>query len=454
MKKFLSLILVLMLAITGVVFAGCGEVNSIKLEGGPSLEEDVYGNGSFVVRKGDYVYYASGFVSKNDLGSAGLTNNLGEVKNGAIYRAKVEETQIEVEDSKAENGKRIESSLVLKNKEMLVSKLAGFENSGLYIFGNKLFFATPSTAKNFDGASLYSIPVFYCVDLDGQNLTQLYVAENFDKGSFSFVAIDGNVYLIVFDGKDITKVDLDGKSTKLASDALTAVLPASMNVKNNEYNAQNFEKFVYFTTKSEKTTDTKDFGTLLKKVDIISGEVTTLIEKDYISVSLVKLDGSKLFYTRNEIKSGSSVTDNYLYCSDLTSDSFVEERLSYQSSITNIIRVELESKSGYVYLNNNKLLFKDDEGNIKSLTSNASTLLFVKDNFVYYIYSSALYRLDLTAESPSEVKLSDKSKIDKTYVDECDGLVFFYVKNSNVYETNYIDVKNFISGTTKPVKAA
>ena len=62
MKKFLCLILVLMLAVTGVMFAGCGETNSVKLEGGPSLEEDVYGNGSFVVRKGDYVYYAVGLV--------------------------------------------------------------------------------------------------------------------------------------------------------------------------------------------------------------------------------------------------------------------------------------------------------------------------------------------------------------------------------------------------------
>ena len=454
MKKFLSLILVLMLAVTGAVFAGCGEINSIKLEGGPSLEEDVYGNGSFVVRKGDYVYFASGFVSESDLGSAGLTNKLGEVTNGAIYRAKIEETQIEVDDSTAENGKRTENSLVLNNPEMLVSKLAGFENSGLYIFGNKLFFATPSTAKNYDGSVLYSTPVFYSVDLDGQNLTELYVAQGFKDGSFSFVAIDGNVYLIVFDGKDITKVDINGKATKLACDVKEAVLPVSKNVENNEYNAQNFEKFVYFTKESEKTTSTKDYGTLLKKVNIVSGEVSVLFEKDYVTVSLVKLEDSKLYYTRNEIKSGSSVTGSYLYSSDLTSENFVEEKLSYQSTISNAIRVELESKSGYIYINNSKLIFKDDLGNVKSLTSSISTLLFVKDNFVYYIYSSALYRLDLTADSPSGVKLSDSSTVDKTYVDEANGLIFFYVKNSNVYETNYVDVKNFISSTTKPVKAA
>ena len=57
MKKLFSFILVIMLAVTAISFAGCAQQNNIKLEGGPSLEEDVYGNGSFAVQKGDYVYF-------------------------------------------------------------------------------------------------------------------------------------------------------------------------------------------------------------------------------------------------------------------------------------------------------------------------------------------------------------------------------------------------------------
>ena len=60
----------------------------------------------------------------------------------------------------------------------------------------------------------------------------------------------------------------------------------------------------------------------------------------------------------------------------------------------------------------------------------------------------------MTEETPIEKKLSDTHSIEANYVDIDANFVYFYVNNTTakIYETYYIDIVNFVSGTTKPVK--
>ena len=461
MKKILSIALVVCLALTAFLFVGCNnQQNPIVLEGGPELNETVTGNGSFSVRKGDYVYFASGFVKTSDLGTGNLTNNLGDVKNGAIYRAKVETKRTLIENSDPDAEPQYKEEVVLTEVQLLCSKVAGFENAGLYIFGNKLYFATPSTAKNSSGDIQYSLLTFYSMDLNGENLKEVYSTTEFSNGSFSFMILNGNLYLLVYNGSTIVRVDMNGKTEELAKDVVSAVLPKAEVVAEYSYNASANEKYVYYTTKNDKNTETRDYGTVLNKTNILTGERLELFKEDYVTITLKKLDNNKLYYTRNKMASSMAPTASYLFANDLSGATFdaSEKQLSNQSAIADMTEFKYDAAEmdGHVYINGGKLIYRPNgEGEVKELASSASNLLFVQGKYVYYTNSSSVYRVDVTEENPTDKKLSDSHTIEANYIDIDANFVYFYVNNTTTktYETYYIDIVNFVSGTTKPVKA-
>lgn len=466
MKKFISIALVFCLALTAFLFVGCSNGNeNIKLEGGPEINELVTGNGSFQVRKGDYVYFASGYVATSDLGTGGLSNYLGNVTNGALYRAKVElkRTLIEEKDESKtteEGEEKYKEEYVLSEVQMLCSKVVGFENSGIYIFGNKIYFGTPSTIKNSDGKVMYDLLTFYSVDLDGQNLTEIYQTKSFSSGKYSFISLNGNLYLLVFDGSQIIRVNMNGESIVLASEVASAVLPKCEIVADNSYNATENEKFVYYTTKNPKNTENYDYGNVLNKVNIVTGEKTELFKQDYITITLISFENNKLYYKRNVIRSEMSPSsETYVFVNDLSHTTFAEgeKQIANQSAIAKMLEIKYDADNidGYVYINGGKLFYRSNEGVVKTLSTSASSVLFVQGKYVYYVSSSALYRVDVTKDNPSGVKLSDTNTINTTYVAIDSNFVYFYVKNSktSIYETYYVDLINFVSGTTKPVKA-
>lgn len=463
MKKFISIALVFCLALTAFLFVGCSNNTNIKLEGGPEINELVTGNGSFKVRKGDYVYFASGYVATSDLGTGGLSNELGEVSNGALYRAKVELKRTLVEDDDADEGSdpQYTEEYVLSDVQLLCSKVVGFDNSGIYIFGNKIYFGTPSTIKNSAGKVMYDLLTFYSVDLDGQNLTEIYQTTSFSSGKYSFISINANLYLLIFDGSQILRVDMNGSSKVLAKDVTSAVLPKSEIVVENSYSATENEKFVYYTTDNSKNDDDYDYGNVLNKVNIVTGDKTELFSQDYITITLSSFENDKLFYKRNVLLSlMSESSETYMFVNDLSGSTFVEseKQIANQSAITKMLEMKYDADNidGYAYINGGRLYYRSSDGTvIKTLSTSASSVLLVEGKYVYYVSSSALYRVDVSKDNPSGVKLSDSNTINTSYISVDGNFVYFYVKNSttSVYETYYVDLINFVSGTTKPVKA-
>ena len=430
MKKFLACLLVLCLAFVPFIFAGCEAVNSITLEGGPASEDEIFGNGGFVVKKGDYIYYASGFVQTSDLGTGGLTNNLGDVENGALYRAKVE---YQTEGTQGEEG--FSQKMVINNSELLLSKLVGFNNSGLYIFGDKIYFGTPATTKDNSGNVEYSMITFYSMDLNGQNLKSFYQTTEFNGGDYSFVKIDNNIYLILNTGLNLLRIDLTGKVVTLASEIQSAVIANDT---------------VFYTLKNEKSTDKVDLGTELFAKDIKSLEETKLFNEDYLTIKLIKYENDVLYYNRNVLLSAKSPSsESYLYANTLENDFFDGEiKLLNHSEITNFV----ETINGLVYINNSKLYIKNME--VKQLSSSASSILCADGDYVYYINSSAIYRVDVTASNPTGVKLSGSNTINSSYFDIDENFVYFFVKNSttNNYETYSLDIKYLNESSITPTK--
>ena len=263
---------------------------------------------------------------------------------------------------------------------------------------------------------------------------------------------------MIFDGSQILRVDMNGNSKVLATDVTSAVLPKSEVIVDNSYSATENEKYVYYTIKNSENTETIDYGNVLNKVNIVSGEKTELFKQRYITITLSEFVNNKLYYKRNVMLSEMSASSQtYLFTNDFSKTTFEEseKQIAHQSAITNMIEYKEQELDGHVYVNGEKLYYRSKDGlTVKTLSTSASSVLFVQGKYVYYVSSSAIYRVDVTKDNPSGQKLSDSSTINTSYITIDSNFIYFYVKDSktSVYETYYVDLINFVSGTTKPIK--
>lgn len=188
MKKLIVTILTVILAL--FTLAGCS--NSFKPVSNVGGEVNASTNGSFLVEKGDYVYFING---KEDVTA---TNKFGKVEKASLVRVKKEDI-----------GK------ASKTVETVIPKLfiSANYNTGLYIYGNCVYYATPSTEKDKAGKVLNTHNEFYCFDLEkGKNVGGAIVRLENNNYEYRFIESNGNVYLATTlsslkdDGSTITKL--------------------------------------------------------------------------------------------------------------------------------------------------------------------------------------------------------------------------------------------------------
>ena len=181
MRKFLKkTICVLAAAAMGAtLFAAtaCSDVyKSEKLDGYES-KGTVISNGGFAVEKGDFIYYINGKQSYS------ANNTFGEVQTGAIMR---------IAKSELDKGN-------YANAQTVVPEIAysGNNNAGIFIYGDYVYYSTPSTEKNSDGEILNSTILFKRAKLDGSEVMKGYYAKYDDNSiEYRYVEEDGVVYLI------------------------------------------------------------------------------------------------------------------------------------------------------------------------------------------------------------------------------------------------------------------
>ncbi|MCD8294811.1 MAG: hypothetical protein LUE27_06185 [Clostridia bacterium] len=161
----------------GLAFsAGCGYYSGNRLDGDVS-EGTVTSQGGFLVEKGDYIYFVNGDESYT------ATNKYGKVVKGAIMR-------MTREDLAARN---------YANAETVVPLVvySGNNDAGIFIYGDKVYYATPSTEKNSDGDVLNDYLEFKSSNLDGsKTMKNYYVQIDSNTTEYRYVEVDGTVYLM------------------------------------------------------------------------------------------------------------------------------------------------------------------------------------------------------------------------------------------------------------------
>lgn len=438
MKKKLLTILACFIMFLSIL-TGCG---SRGLQGGPLADDAVYGNGGFVVRKGGYIYFANSYstesISEND-------NKYGSETLAAIYRAKLNANGTVDTD---EDGN-------LKDVEILAKQIAGFENNGIYIFGDYIYYATPKTlkVKSDVGTSelLEGLVSFERINLNGTGHKTLYSINTVGEDlKYSFNLVGNNVCLTVLNNKELTNVLVDvKKATKksvetIATDVISVVFPTVENITSG-YVASNFESYAYFT--QTMTVENGGYnGTRLSKAKLDRSCDVEPIE-DNTTKTLVSVENDRLYYTESSILystqdfetktqySANSLTDYIINKDDNGTDMGIVAKLG-------------ETIVYYRGLNDHTALYDAKDGE-------TIKLLYIEDNKIYYSISNTLYSKEIYkskyAENEREVSghvHSTKVNLttaETTVFDHDKNYLFFYntVEDSNALFSYMHFVKHF-----------
>lgn len=182
MKK----LLLLLVAILTMSFAlsGCTEnVTPLSNVGGDVKS----GNGTFAVEKGDYLYFVNG------VGDMTASNKMGDVEKGSLVRVKT-----------ADIGK--ENATV----ETVIPKFVNTSSavSGIYIYGDVVYYATPYDGKDKTGTIRTDYTDFRTFDLKTGKSTQI-LFESKKVNKYKFVKNSNGVFLMY----DVTET-VDEKEVK------------------------------------------------------------------------------------------------------------------------------------------------------------------------------------------------------------------------------------------------
>lgn len=174
-KKIISLVAAATLLGTTFAMTSCGG----KSYKGDTLDVTItdaaaVSNGGFAVEKDDYVYFVNGAEDYT------ASNKYGDVTKGALMRVK-----------KSDLGKvGAETDVVVPL--LFVSQST---ESGIFIYGDRVYFATPTTDKNLSGEVENSWIDFKSAKLDGSEVMKdYYFRLKNNATNYRFVEVDDVVY--------------------------------------------------------------------------------------------------------------------------------------------------------------------------------------------------------------------------------------------------------------------
>lgn len=194
-KKILSGVLTLALVVVSCfTLAGCSKKSDYNLTG-------VASNGGMAVVKDGYMYYIGGGTDK-------LSNpDWRMVEASSIYKQKLDASNNPVDGAEP---------------EVVYRGIAGFKNGELFIFGEYLYFATPSAKKSNTAQTMTDRTSFCRVRLDGKKYEVLYTTETADDLTYAYYTpSDKELYLVILEGKDLYSVNIaKDKVIEIATDVV------------------------------------------------------------------------------------------------------------------------------------------------------------------------------------------------------------------------------------------
>lgn len=423
-KTFGTIGLILLAAVMALGAVACNGISSWKVSmvaGG-----EVTSNGGFLVEKGEYVYFINGvadYTEKNDFGTP---------VTGSLVVAKKND---------------------LATTEIVVPKLmtAGDYTSGIAIYGDYVYYATPSTEKDTSGAIATGYLEFYKTKLDGSE-TVLFTRVNGNSTVYRFAEVGGKVYLVYTnahdkneDGATVTSIMCYDTATMKETTAVQDVASVSYT---DFAQASTLTALYTKTVKNEITESNETYNELYAYTAGAEAPVLLASGKKWtgdagstsdVTYAVTAVNGEYVFYTVTRA-ADSDVKTYAIKTSELAKGSLDGAVKLEDATAATAAAIVLSPNEAYasVTLNEKTFLAKYD-----MLSQNAtkyeivaqadvSTLLFLKDGYAYYVTSSSyLARVATNGEGAEEI-LSNDTVSTAWYKPEAVEDKIFYVNTTDL----------------------
>ena len=411
-KSFLMSICFVLVAF---FLASCGFTTLSEM---PTLDANVSSNGGQTVVKGEYLYFVDSYLDITTLTKT--DNEYGKVENCAIYRTKLVDGELELNDEG-----------VLDSYELVVPKVVGTKNTNLFIYDNFIYYGSPNMQYDTAGTLRTDLIDFCKAKLDGSGVEVIYTTTNYgDSATHTFCKIEGSVYLVLFDGTDIIKVEMTTftkSPVTLVEDVASAMLPTSTDYEYTvNYAISGMEGYVYYVrslTDDDGFFDTSDRGNVLGRVNIKTGTKNELIDgattyelMDIKSGNLYiykTINENKTLWAKNNqnwLSGGVQITGTSVYTTVVVLDNV--------DGVNRGVIITYQDKTIW-------LKSADPIGNSELLLDSAITVKYTKGDYIYYLDSTSIYRLSLTTKE-TELVVSD-STMDTNYFDFGeDGYIYYF----------------------------
>ncbi len=240
-KKLITIMTAGVLAASAASLAACGY--SFTPLGGDFSSGEVVSNGGFVVEKGNYVYFINGVDTYTS------DNTYGTPVKGSLMR--IAKSDLEAGSNTAET---VIPSLMV----------AADYTSGIYIFGDRVYYATPNNVRNTSGVIENDYLDFKSARLDGSDIESYFnVADN--ATVYRYTEVEGTVYLVYESDSELHSYNTEtGTDTLLAKDVVEYVVDT----------AASGNPYIYYTM------------TVTMDIDVENGA----LEREYNQVYRVRAD--------------------------------------------------------------------------------------------------------------------------------------------------------------------
>jgi len=300
----------------------------------PNLPADghaVSGNGGNAVMVGPYLFFVANFIAIDSI--TYRQNEHNRVEYGGIYRLRMAENgrpgydndflreqfpHFTDENLQGHFGDEWNSRLDTTGWELrpIVPKIAGFERTAIWVFGNYLVYASPNNNQNRFGELQSDRLDFFRVDLTGAGHRRLFTmatpnatAENFTVTQVPVENNNHRTYLLVRDGARIVRVSVctnPGRVHEIADNVTSHAFPVVHTYTEQTYRAMNaIMRYVYFTTPREEGSPVG--GNLLKRFRLSATSdaeiLSDIADRHFVAMSLT---GNNFMFSMTDVTAPNS----------------------------------------------------------------------------------------------------------------------------------------------------
>lgn len=439
--KYTTLILLLFVSFS-FVLTGCKKDNNDPNT--PLSTDKVYGNGGLAVTKGEYLYFLNGYrtyadVTKDDKNN--LSNHQNVVR-GAIYKTKLTATGDLNLDA---DGNIVEGSC-----ERVVDQIACFENGGLYIVGNYIYYATPNTQDDRE-ANLLNNYVDYCrVNLNNPSDRKVLYTSNgaVSNGEWHVYQMDNDIYLVI--KNDAKVVCIKNANTK---DVVTMADSSNVMFWDNEDGCAvtGHEQYIYYT-RDLNDNDPVTSGNVVARVKLGTSD-EEVIARDGNTYTIKDLKNGKIYYqdSSNKLRVATPLFSPVIGDKTLTQKSYDKLYVIDNQDVNSTLNRVLVYETTTVNEATVATLTYYDNGSwtgVEVYNGEGIEILDVDGNNVYFFRNSAIYKFDILSRTETKLTNSEDAlnfsasqtmcfDVDVNYVYILNG---YTVESSSVYYLQRIDM--------------